>query len=157
MDPVVAIGGTFPHRNPGIDLGWRTPGQAGHQTANGMSPAHAPTNNRWRTWVRRGVIQALRLTVVGVLLGWLYGWAAPVAYPKTGSLGFGYGMAHGALMPMALPSLLMGKDVEIFAPNHNGRPYKIGYIVGINVCGLVFFGLGFARPPERRRASESDA
>jgi hypothetical protein len=115
-----------------------------------MNAAPEPARARWQAWLRRGVIQGLRLFLVGLVLGWLYAWAAPVAYPKTRPLGFGYGMAHGALMPMALPSLLMGKEVEIFAPNHNGRPYKIGYIAGINLCGLVFFGLGFARPPGKR-------
>jgi hypothetical protein len=84
-----------------------------------------------------------------LLLGWFYGWASPRAFPQDKKMGFGYGMLHGALMPLALPSLLMGQDVEIFAPGEVGRIYKIGYICGINLCGLSFFGPLFWRPIRR--------
>lgn len=84
--------------------------------------------------------------IASVLLGWFYGWASPRAFPKDKTMGFGYGMLHGALMPLALPSLLMGQNVEIFATDNSGRSYKIGYICGINVCGLSFFGPLFWRP-----------
>lgn len=67
-------------------------------------------------------------------------------FPKNKSAGFGIGMLHGALMPMALPSLVMGQDVEIYAANNSGRTYKLGYIAGINICGLIFFGSVFWRP-----------
>ena len=60
--------------------------------------------------------------------------------------GFRLGILHGALMPVALPSLLLGKDVPIYAERNEGRTYKLGYIAGINACGLVFFGLAFWRP-----------
>ena len=43
-------------------------------------------------------------------------------------------------MPMALPSLVMGMDVDIFAGNNSGRPYKIGYICGINAAKEVKTG-----------------
>lgn len=49
-------------------------------------------------------------------------------------------------MPMALPSLILGQDVEIFAPENSGRNYKIGFIFGINACGLIFFGPLVWRP-----------
>jgi hypothetical protein len=52
-------------------------------------------------------------------------------------------------MPIALPSLVLGKDVPIYATVNSGRFYKIGYIVGINVCGLAFFGPLFWRPARR--------
>jgi hypothetical protein len=42
--------------------------------------------------------------------------------------------------------LLVGRDVPIFLNANPGRIYKLGYIAGINVCGLVFFGLAFRRP-----------
>ena len=53
--------------------------------------------------------------------------------------------------PLALvsPKAAIGKDVEIYAPNNSGRFYKIGYIAGINVCGLLFFGSAFWRPKEK--------
>jgi hypothetical protein len=94
-------------------------------------------------------LKAVRLVAVGLIFGWIYAWASPLVYPRDGSVGFGYGMAHGALMPMALPCLLMGKDVDIFASNNNGKRYKIGYICGINVCGLIFFGSAFWRPAKK--------
>ena len=95
----------------------------------------------WR-WVRK----VARLVVATLLLGWLYGWASPWAYPAGARVGFAYGMLHGGLMPMALPSLLLGKDVSIYATVNTGRLYKLGYIAGINLCGLVFFGSLFWRP-----------
>jgi hypothetical protein len=89
--------------------------------------------------------KALTLVIVGFLFGMLYDWASPWAYPAR-PVGFNYGVLHGALMPIALPTLVMGKDVAIFANNNSGRGYKIGYICGINLCGLIFFGLAFYRP-----------
>jgi hypothetical protein len=99
--------------------------------------------------LRRWALQIIRLLLVGLLLGWLYAWAAPVVYPRDVTPGFWLGSAHGALMPMALPSLLMGKDVPIYAQNNRGNIYKIGYIAGINACGFVVFGLSFWRPSRR--------
>jgi hypothetical protein len=97
----------------------------------------------------KGLKKAATLVIVGVIFGWIYAWAAPRVFPQQVKVGFGYGLAHGALMPMALPSLVMGKDVEIFATNNSGRLYKIGYIAGINLCGLVFFGSAFWRPAKK--------
>lgn len=107
-------------------------------------------STRLRTWFRK----AATFMVVAALFGWFYGWASPWAYPRETRAGFAYGMLHGALMPMALPSLVMGQDVEIYAAHNSGRTYKLGYIVGINLCGLVFFGSAFWRP-SRSRTEES--
>ncbi|MGH7991836.1 MAG: hypothetical protein ACREDS_16795 [Limisphaerales bacterium] len=94
---------------------------------------------------------------VSLCLGWFYGWATARFFPVNTKVGFGYGMVHGALMPMSLPSLLMGKDVTIYAADNSGRSYKLGYIVGIDVCGLIFFGPLFWRPNKngRRRGDGS--
>ena len=105
-----------------------------------------------RDWVKKVVVFLVAATV----MGWFYGWASPRVYPKDAKLGFGYGVLHGALMPMALPSLVMGQDVDIFAANNSGRPYKLGYIVGINVCGLIFFGSAFWRPKRNQINAESE-
>ena len=59
--------------------------------------------------------------------------------------GFARGMLHGALMPMAVPNLLLGQDVLIYAPRNNGRLYKLGYTLGVNGSGALFFGLAFWR------------
>ena len=79
-------------------------------------------------------------------LGFGYDWAAPRLYGPERVAGFPLGMLHGALMPVALPSLLLGKDVPIYAERNLGRSYKLGYIAGINVCGFIFFGLAFWQP-----------
>jgi len=97
------------------------------------------------------------LAIVTIVFGWFYALASPWAFPKNKTPGFGYGMLHGALMPVALPSLVIGRDVEIFAADNSGRFYKIGYICGINLCGIAFFGPLFWRPNKtsRRRGNES--
>jgi hypothetical protein len=96
-------------------------------------------------WIKK----ILLFLAVALLLGWFYGWISPRAYPRERTLGFGHGMLHGGLMPLAMPSLIMGQNVDIFAANNDGRPYKIGYIAGINLCGLIFFGSAFWKPKRK--------
>ena len=100
--------------------------------------------------VKRLLLKAVTLAIVTVLFGWFYAWAAPWAFPQNRAAGFSFGVLHGALMPIALPSLVIGQDVPIYDPDNSGRIYKIGYICGINLCGLVFFGSLFWRPRGRR-------
>ncbi len=90
--------------------------------------------------------KAVTLAVVTVAFGWLYSWASPWAHSQTRPAGFGYGLLHGAMMPLSLPSLVIGRDVPIYDTNNSGRSYKIGYICGVNICGLVFIGPLFWRP-----------
>jgi len=45
----------------------------------------------------------------------------------------------------SLPTLLLGKDVTIYAADKHGRGYKIGYICGINFAA-DFFWSGFPPP-----------
>jgi hypothetical protein len=59
--------------------------------------------------------------------------------------GFFRGVLQGALMPVALPNLIVGDDVTIYAQQNNGVPYKLGYTVGVNLCGAFFFGMFFLR------------
>lgn len=90
--------------------------------------------------------KAATIIVVTVVFGWLYGWAAPWAFASKQPAGFAYGMLHGAMMPLSLPSLVVGRDVPIYAPENIGRIYKIGYICGVNICGIIFIGPIFWRP-----------
>jgi hypothetical protein len=90
--------------------------------------------------------KALTLAVVTLVFGWLYSWASPWAFPPNRRAGFGYGLLHGAMMPLSLPSLVIGRDVRIYDDDNYGRIYKIGYICGVNICGLVFIGPLFWRP-----------
>jgi hypothetical protein len=103
-------------------------------------------------WLKRLAVKGTTLVLLGLALGFGYDWAAPRLYGPERVAGFRLGMVHGALMPVALPSLLLGKDVPIYAEKNRGQSYKLGYIAGINVCGFVFFGLAFwrpARPPAK--------
>ena len=115
-------------------------------------PRDATPRFRLATWHRGRVLPALRFLAVALLLGWFYGWAEPRFYPKEKRVGFGYGLMHGALMPMALPALVMGQEVSIYHEANTGRTYKLGYIVGINLCGLVVFGSLFWRPARPEKA-----
>lgn len=90
--------------------------------------------------------KAVTLAIATVVFGWLYGWAAPWAFSQTRPAGFRYGLLHGMMMPLSLPSLVIGRDVPIYDTDNSGRIYKIGYICGVNICGLVFIGPLFWRP-----------
>jgi hypothetical protein len=94
-------------------------------------------------------VKIAALVLLGLILGFGHGWASSRFYGRERVAGFHMVLLHGALMPAALPSLLMGKDLPIYAPNNEGRPYNIGYIFGINCCGTLFFGVGFC--PMRSR------
>jgi hypothetical protein len=104
---------------------------ASDQTARGAAAS----------WGRRIVVKITLLTLLCLVLGFIQGWAASRFYRPDYVAGFHVGMVQGALMPAALPALLMGKDVPIYAAANVGRLYKIGYIFGINICGTLFFGV----------------
>ena len=95
------------------------------------------------------VVKTALLVFLGLAFGIAYDWAVPRYYKPDRVAGFHSGVLHGALMPTALPTLLMGKNYPIYAPNNEGRPYNIGYILGINACGTLFFGVAFWRPRRR--------
>jgi hypothetical protein len=110
-----------------------------------MDSTQAPASKK-HGLIKRLLRKVVILAIATLVLGWLYGWASPWAFPKNKTSGFGLGILHGALMPLALPSLVLGRDVEIFAADNSGRFYKIGCICGIDICGLVFIGPLFWRP-----------
>jgi hypothetical protein len=101
------------------------------------------------------IIKAIALTVISMVLIFAQGWATPRFYGPDHKAGFFTGMLEGALMPAALPGLVGGKDLPIYAENNDGRGYKIGYILGLNTCGTMFFGVAFWHP--RRRAAKPSA
>lgn len=108
----------------------------------------AAMSDRLKFWAGK----VASLVVTGLLLGLVYDWAAPRLFRADDEPGFVRGAVHGALMPVALPALVMGRNVPIYAPRGDHRWYKLGYIAGINLCGLVFFGLAF-RPPRVSKTS----
>lgn len=95
-------------------------------------------------------IKIILLTLLTVVLGLAQGWAAPRLYRPDHVAGFHMGLLHGILMPAALPGLLMGQELPIYAPSNTGRLYNMGYIFGINTCGTIFFGIAFWQPRRRR-------
>jgi len=95
-----------------------------------------------RQWLAWGT-KVGGLTAATIILGCVFAWAQVKSYQADRTAGFWTGLVHGAVMPAALPCLLAGKDVPIFAPNNTGRYYKLGYVFGINCSGIVFFGLSF--------------
>jgi hypothetical protein len=112
-----------------------------------VSPASGQASAPGRpSRLKRLATKVLTLVLLGLLLGLGYDWAVPRLYKPNEVPGFRIGMIHGALMPVALPALLAGRDVPIFLNTNPGRIYKLGYIAGINLCGLLFFGLAFRRP-----------
>lgn len=88
----------------------------------------------------------LAVVVIGLWVsGWLLHRLASDAEAGGRRPGFIAGMAHGALMPMALPRLLVGREVRIYAPVNAGRTYDLGYTCGVNASGALFFGLMYRR------------
>lgn len=87
----------------------------------------------------------IAVVVVALCLGYAVRHASAALTRGTAPAGFYRGVVQGALMPCALPNLLLGKDVAIYALNNTGVPYKLGYTVGVNACGAIFFGIFFWR------------
>jgi hypothetical protein len=108
----------------------------------------------WRT--RQLLLRVLCLLAAGVVIAWTLNRAAADLNHEQGPAGLGRGMLQGALMPLALPNLVIGNDVTIYSPNNTGRTYKLGYTLGVNLCGLLFFGIFFWRVSRWRRPDSDD-
>lgn len=102
--------------------------------------AISATKPRWQRWLKQ--------ILVFVMIGFAITVAVKIstaAAKKAEPAGFWVGVLNGAVMPTALPHLALGHDVQIYAPENTGRTYKLGYTVGVNACGAVFFGFFFWR------------
>ena len=80
------------------------------------------------------------ILVAAFVIGWLLNQLALHLDQTTRPAGFFRGMVQGALTPAAMPNLLVGYDVTFYSVNNSGVPYKLGYTLGINLCGMLFFG-----------------
>jgi hypothetical protein len=101
----------------------------------------------------RLLLKIASVLVVAATIGFLLNHLAS-SLERTGRpAGFSRGLVQGALMPMAMPNLLVGRDITIYAPQNTGRLYKLGYTMGVNVCGALFFGMFFWRVRRWRRAA----
>jgi hypothetical protein len=106
-----------------------------------------PPTNKIARLLRRLLI----IVIVTYGFGWVMNKSVLVTTSREEAPGFGSGMIHGALMPGAMPSLLFGRDIVIYAPRNNGRLYKLGYTFGVNACGALFFGTFYWRLNRWRR------
>jgi len=112
-----------------------------------MSHSKTRKNTAWWKILLRIVLIIFLATLVGRTLNGI----EKLMDRSTRPAGFSRGMLQGALMPMALPNLLIGSDVIIYAQNNTGVSYKLGYTAGVNVCGAIFFGLFFWRVSRWKR------
>jgi len=99
----------------------------------------------------------LRLVIailVTVMFGRVLQYSVRLSQRNGRVAGFATGVAHGALMPCGLPMLLVGKDLPIYAERNTGRPYKLGYTLGVNLCGAVFFGSVYWRLGRWRKLAQ---
>jgi hypothetical protein len=79
------------------------------------------------------------------VIGWILNQVARQMDRSRQPAGFVRGLVQGALMPASMPNLLIGHDVVIYASNNTGLFYKLGYTMGVNACGAVFFGMFYWR------------
>lgn len=95
------------------------------------------------------------LIALGFAIGWILNRAEAALERRAEPAGFVRGVVQGALMPITMPNLFLGNNVAIYAANNTGRTYKMGYTLGVNTCGLIFFGFFFwrVRRVMKRRAS----
>ena len=117
------------------------------------SPPTSVVRPAWRTWAQRLVVTILLALTVGWTSSTAMKWDATLTTPA----GFGRGLLHGALMPLAWPTLITGRDQTIYAPSNSGRTYKLGYSLGVNACGLLFFGWFFTRLRRWRKTGTAGA
>jgi hypothetical protein len=101
------------------------------------------------------LFRILIILVIATLIGRALNLTAKSLNASTRPAGFSRGMLQGALMPLAMPNLLLGKDVAIYAQNNTGVSYKLGYTAGVNACGALFFGMFFWRVSRWRKAGNA--
>lgn len=89
-------------------------------------------------WQRLG--RLLATAGVALAIAWTCGAAMRADARLATPPGLFRGMLHGAMMPVAWPTLLVGHDQDIYAVRNDGRPYRLGYSLGVNLSGLIFFG-----------------
>jgi len=107
------------------------------------------TGRRWKIPAR-----LLVFVLLAMAIGWTLNQIGKSLERSPRPAGFSRGIVQGALMPMALPNLLVGKDVTIYSANNTGLTYKLGYTVGVNAAGALFFGLFFWRISRWRRLTK---
>ena len=108
-----------------------------------MSQTQIQPAPQWRWW--KIPLRIFWILLLATIIGWTLKRIAATMERTSQPAGFGQGMIQGALMPMAFPNLLVGRDLTIYAQNNTGLTYKLGYTAGVNACGALFFGSAFWR------------
>jgi len=114
-----------------------------------MSDIASKASSRRAWW--RVPLRVLLILILATVVGWTLKRMAKSMERDPHPAGFRRGLVQGALMPMALPNLIVGNNVAIYSQNNTGLTYKLGYTAGVNACGAVFFGLFFWRVNRWRR------
>jgi hypothetical protein len=116
-----------------------------------MIDAHSSSSRRVSSRRQKILKRILSFLIVAVCVGIVIRLASVTMSKSAAPAGFARGMLQGALMPGALPNLLVGNDVAIYAANNTGLTYKLGYTCGVNACGAIFFGFFFWRVSRWRK------
>lgn len=104
-----------------------------------MSPSEQVPTPSPASLARR--VSRVAVTIVlALFIAWACGAAMRIDARSATPPGFWRGLLHGGMMPVAWPTLLVGHDQDIYAARNEGRPYKLGYSMGVNLSGLIFFG-----------------
>ena len=70
---------------------------------------------------RRTFVRLFTIAVVGGFFFWVVQRSSAHLDASTEPAGLARGLLHGALMPLALPNLVIGRDPTIYASNNTGR------------------------------------
>jgi hypothetical protein len=101
-----------------------------------------------KLFAQKAIRAVIGLALTALIFGWVLKGSVPHASASTPA-GFASGVLHGAMMPAALPRLVIGQDIPIYASVNTGHSYKVGYTLGVNICGAVFFGIVYWRISQR--------
>ena len=112
-----------------------------HESTMRENEISASPARRWR----RALSRLLFYLLLAAAIGWTLNRIGLSMQRNPRAAGFSRGIIQGALMPMAMPNLLVGNDVAIYSQNNTGLTYKLGYTLGVNGCGALFFGFFFWR------------
>jgi len=94
---------------------------------------------------RNVIVRIASIILLAFIIGWTLNQISRHLDRGMRPAGFARGLMQGAMMPAAMPNLLVGHDIAIYSVNNNGVFYKLGYTMGVNSCGAVFFGAFFWR------------
>ena len=116
-----------------------------------LSSPEVATEGRRVAHGRGIIVRCLVILLVAFAIGWVLHRVSNCLERRAGPAGFAQGLLQGALMPMSLPNLLVGNEVIIYSSPNTGLSYKLGYVLGVNACGALFFGYVFWRVKRWKR------